>query len=267
MDLLADLAAIGFTEYEAKVYLALLRESPATGYQIGKSAGIPRSMVYEALGRLQSRGAILRSDEQRTTLYRPLPPEILLSRYEQEHQRLLASLRNDLRVIYATPEEDRVWSISGRSSVLAYVVQMIRTAQTELLLVLADPELDDLRQEIGQACERGVAISTLLTGHGELNCGRVARHPPLESQLQELVDVLVVVADRQQTLIASATAEMTATITHNRHLVHIARQFVWMELFTQRLYTRLGVELLTHLDEEDRRIFESFSAATEPRSE
>jgi hypothetical protein len=51
-DLLNDLNAIGFTEYEAKVYLALLKEHPSTGYQISKMAGIPRSMVYEALGRL-----------------------------------------------------------------------------------------------------------------------------------------------------------------------------------------------------------------------
>ena len=34
-------------------HLALLGENPATGYQVSKKAGIPRSMVYEALGRLR----------------------------------------------------------------------------------------------------------------------------------------------------------------------------------------------------------------------
>ncbi|MDW8233947.1 MAG: helix-turn-helix domain-containing protein, partial [Roseiflexaceae bacterium] len=34
MDVLEQLTALGFTEYEAKVYLALLQEHPATGYQI-----------------------------------------------------------------------------------------------------------------------------------------------------------------------------------------------------------------------------------------
>jgi Cd2+/Zn2+-exporting ATPase len=43
--MLAELTAIGFTEYEARVYLTLLRENPATGYQLGKTSGIPRSMV------------------------------------------------------------------------------------------------------------------------------------------------------------------------------------------------------------------------------
>ncbi len=43
MNLQANLAAIGFTEYEAKVYLALLRDSPTTGYQLSKKAGVPRA--------------------------------------------------------------------------------------------------------------------------------------------------------------------------------------------------------------------------------
>jgi sugar-specific transcriptional regulator TrmB len=263
MELLEDLMAIGFTEYEAKVYLALLHENPATGYQLGKSAGIPRSMVYEALGRLHVRGAILKSEEQRTTLYRPLPPDVLLNRYEHEHQHLLRSLREGLQVLYTAPDEDRLWSINGRGPVLSYVTRMIQEAQAELLLVLADPELDALRQSIVEACDRGVIVSTLLTGQGVLNCGRVARHPPLESQLQELADILVAVVDNREALVASTGPEVTATITNNRHLVLITRQFVWMELFTQRIYTRLGSELLARLDIEDRRIFENFSVGVE----
>ncbi|MGE5588640.1 MAG: helix-turn-helix domain-containing protein, partial [Clostridia bacterium] len=34
MDPLAALTSLGFTEYEAKTYIALLRSNPATGYQI-----------------------------------------------------------------------------------------------------------------------------------------------------------------------------------------------------------------------------------------
>jgi sugar-specific transcriptional regulator TrmB len=41
-----------FSEYEAKVYLTLLHENSATGYHLSKKWGVPRSMAYEALGRL-----------------------------------------------------------------------------------------------------------------------------------------------------------------------------------------------------------------------
>ncbi len=99
MELLNDLGAIGFTEYEAKVYLALLKDHPATGYQLSKQAGIPRSMVYEALGRLDVRGAVLKTEEAKATLYRPMPPDALLDRLAEEHERRTETLRRELNTL------------------------------------------------------------------------------------------------------------------------------------------------------------------------
>ncbi len=257
MDLLTELTAIGFTEYEAKVYLALLRENPATGYQISKKSGVPRSMVYETLSRLYARGAVLETVEDRATLYRPLPPDQLLDRYEAEHRRLLDRLRRGLNELFTAPVEEYVWALSGRASVLAYAGQMIARAKEEIYLVLPDDALTILRDGITAAWERGIDVSALLTGGQDLPVGRVARHPPLESEIQELIGTLLVVTDRREALIASTERETTATITRNANLVLIARQFVWMELFTQRIYERLGGELLERLDPEDREIFES----------
>jgi len=258
MELKEDLMRVGFTEYEAKVYLALLREHPATGYQLSKNSGVPRSMVYEALGRLHARGAVLKTDEARATLYQPVPPAVLLDRYEEDHHRLIQRLRDSLSTLYDVQEKGRLWSISGRGSVLSYALQMINSAGSELLLMLADPDLETLRGDIIGAYDRGVTIGALLTGKGELNCGQIARHPPLESKLQELTDALVVIADSEEALIASTDLDVTATITSNRNLVLIARQFVWMELFAQRISTQLGADLLKSLAPEDRQVFESF---------
>jgi Cd2+/Zn2+-exporting ATPase len=259
MELTDKLTAIGFTEYEARVYLALLRVSPATGYQLSKEAGVPRSMVYEALGRLHVRGAVLRTDENRATLYRPLPPDLLLDKYEEEHTLLLDSLRDGLESLYTRREEDRFWSITGRSSVVAYANQMIQTAKDEILLVLTDPDLEDLRAAIEAACGRGVRASALLLGQGDLACGQVSHHSPQESELQDLTSILVVVADNQESLIASGELESSGTITRNRNLVLISRQFIWMELFAQRVSMRLNADQLKELEPEDRRYFASFS--------
>ena len=253
MDLLSDLTALGFTEYEAKVYLALLGESPATGYQISKKSGVPRSMVYEALGRLHARGAVLETVEGRSTLYRPLPPDLLLDRQEEERRQLLSHLRDGLRSLYDAPEEARTWTVSGQQTVLAYAARLIREAQQEIYMVLNDGDLVSLQGVIEAACARTLDVNTLLTGSGTLGCGQVVRHPPLESELQGLHDVLLVVADNSQALVASIS-QATATITGSPNLVLIARQFVWMEMFTQRVYARLGPDLLARLDPADQSI-------------
>jgi Cd2+/Zn2+-exporting ATPase len=261
VDLLDQLAQIGFTEYEAKVYLALLAENPATGYQISKGSGVPRSMVYETLSRLHGRGLVLEAVEGRATLYRPLPPQTFLDQHQSQHERLVTSLRNGLQELYSHDADDRIWSVRGRQAALTYASQLIRQADSSMFLVLTDDDLELLHDVIVSACERGLETNVLLTGQADLECGRVAHHPPLESELQGLTGMLLVAIENGEVLIASTGAqhETRATVTRNVDLVFIARQFVWMELFTQRIYARLGPELLARLDGEDRQIFESLA--------
>jgi Cd2+/Zn2+-exporting ATPase len=266
--ILADaLGKMGFTEYEAKVYLALLRENPATGYQLSKSSGVPRSMVYDALSRLHSRGAVLESIESRATLYRPLPPDLLIERYEDEHLRLVRELRAGLHGLYTSVEEERVWSLAGRRPTLSYATQMITTAQKELYLVLGDEELGALRPALQAANDRGVALGVLLTGQEHFTGGRVVRHPPLESELHGLTGMMLIVADQAESLIAGHDQAGQTTITRNANLVAIARQFVWMEFFVGRIVTQLGPELLERLEPSDRRIFASLKDVGHGQSE
>jgi len=273
MELINSLTAIGFTEYEARVYLALLAEYPATGYQLSKKAGIPRSMVYEALGRLHARGAVLQTAEGRVTLYRPVPPDSILDRHEQEQQQLVQELRESLRWRYTAVEEGHLWSLAGRSSVMPYAVELIQSTQQELMLVLTDLDLESLHAPLNECNRAGAAMNILLTGSSHLAPGdfaqpdsvRVAHHPPMESELQQLSDLLVIVADGKAcligttdpTLAASPDLAMTATFTNNRHLVYIVRQFVWMELFTQSLHTRLGHDLFHQFSTVEQVIFEN----------
>jgi Cd2+/Zn2+-exporting ATPase len=263
MDLIAVLNQVGFTEYEAKVYLALLREYPASGYQLSKSSGVPRSMVYETLSRLSSRGAVLSSEGEKSMLYRPLPPEVLLRDLKSEHEENMQVLARGLAAAYAEKPTERLWTLSGRESVLAYASELIVGAKEELLLVLPDEALEAVAPVLQAACERGVQARTLLTGKGSLDCGEVAYHPPLESELQELTHTLVIVADEAHSLISDMDVEISATVTNHRNMVAITRQFIWMELFTQRIAARLGDELLARLAPEDRAVFESLSTTTE----
>jgi Cd2+/Zn2+-exporting ATPase len=259
MEIQSSLTALGLTEYEARVYLALLKEYPANGYQISKRTGVPRSMVYEALGRLHNRGLALKSGAERAVYYRPLPPEQLLERFDREHKNLIAGLRGDLLSLYDVKPENSLWTVSGRDSVIAYASQMITNSENEAYLVVNDIALDHLRETIVSICARGVDVSVILTGEGTLDCEQVYYHPQAESDLQGLGDMLVVVVDNHECLIANMNADSHATVTKNMNLVLITRQFVWMELFAQKMINQLNPADLLKLDAADRRIYQNFS--------
>jgi Cd2+/Zn2+-exporting ATPase len=249
-----QLMALGMTEYESKVYLALLREHPTTGYQLGKAAGIPRSMVYEALGRLEGRGAVLKTKEEKATFYRPIAPDMLLERYAQESQARIETLRKGLVPLYHQQDEGRLWNFRGRKDALAYAAEMVVGATRELMLVLTDADVEELCDLLAAAAERGVQLGVILTGNADFDFGQVVRHPERETELHRMEETLIVVADEHEFLIASGHTTTNATVTTNANMVLIARQFIWMELFAQRVFARIGTDLLERLDPEDQQV-------------
>jgi Cd2+/Zn2+-exporting ATPase len=232
-NLLTDLADLGFTEYEARVYLTLLSHHPLSGYQISVRSAVPRSMVYEALSRLEARGAVLRAGDTRGSVYRPVPPSTLLTHMEQTFHRRLTSLESRLGRQFRAAEDDRFWTGRGTELVLGLAEDMLSTAAAELLVVMADPEVDRYTPLLEAACRRGVRLGSVLTGQARVPCGLSVPHPPGESEIQRLERLLLIVSDAERVLIADLRGEASITQTTNSLMVHIARQFIWMELLTQ----------------------------------
>jgi sugar-specific transcriptional regulator TrmB len=74
-----ELQSLGFSEYEARAYMALLESSPATAYEVSKAAGLPRANTYGALESCTEKGAV-QPFSQRPIRYIPVDPQDLLSR-------------------------------------------------------------------------------------------------------------------------------------------------------------------------------------------
>ncbi|MCB2179990.1 TrmB family transcriptional regulator [bacterium] len=259
MEILKELQKLGFTEYEAKIYLALLKNYPSTGYQISKNSGVPRSMVYEGLNRLHTKGAVLETIEGRATYYRPLPPEILLDQHMANLQTLVHDLKPNLSELYQNQDDTSIWTLSDENAVYAYATQMLQKASQEVFLVINDEALKVLYTPLETISKKNISLNVLITGNTHLPFGNLVQHPPLESQIQGLTETLVILVDGEEVLVANLAKEMQATITKNTNLILIAHQFIWMEFFTQRVFSQIGPDLLARLGPEDRAIFESIT--------
>ena len=78
-ELIENLKAIGLNGYEAKVYLALLKKYPATGYEVAKLADIPQSRAYDTLKALET-DHIVMSNNTKPISYTPIKPKELTKR-------------------------------------------------------------------------------------------------------------------------------------------------------------------------------------------
>ena len=254
--LLRQLCALGFTEYEARVYLALLQNNAATGYQLGKASGVPRSMVYEALGRLAQRGAILTlPEDSKGVRYAPLPPHELVAQMRRQFETTVEGLVTDLAALAVPAQPAQIWNIVGDEQVVQRARVMMDAAATELYVGLHDRTLAALRSALVAAHLRGVEVHTLLFGDSTLEAGEVRHHPQAETAVHRVGrGIVIVVADRQTALIGGTTEATSAAWTTNPHLVFVAREYIWQELFTQRLGEQLPLDMLARLAPLDRAV-------------
>ncbi|MHA1121534.1 MAG: TrmB family transcriptional regulator [Candidatus Heimdallarchaeota archaeon] len=75
-DVIEELKKLGFNEYQAKVYTALVGLGVATASEISQASGVPPNKVYSVIDTLKKRGLVLAQESDTSTnRYRPRSPD------------------------------------------------------------------------------------------------------------------------------------------------------------------------------------------------
>ena len=107
------LLKIGFSLNEAKIYLALLEKYPLNGYEVSKYSGVARSLVYDCLDRLVSKGYVIKMEGE-TNFYKPLNYEKLIDTINKENQSNLLITREELKKYSKSNNDDEfIFNIKG----------------------------------------------------------------------------------------------------------------------------------------------------------
>lgn len=257
-DPIEQLVKIGFSEYEAKAYIALLRENPITGYQLSKLSGVPRSMIYEVLGKLTARGAAMTLYREGGTKYAPVPADEFLDQLHREHEDAISMLKDELATLDATSDLDYVWSIEGRENIMAKVEEMIAQAQRRIYVSLLAETFPAIKPALQEAIARGVRVVVYSTSPLDLPGGRVIASPVPEQAYEHIEGLwLVLVIDGEEVLIGELLDEhrARASWTGSPLFVFVAEHHLRTDLYLPRVLALLGDKAGELIEEEDRELF------------
>lgn len=249
--LVQRLGELGMSTYEAKAYLALVTAGrPLNGYEVAKNSGVPRSTVYETLGKLVSRGAAFEArTAQENTCYLPLPPNALLSRMSQEFEASLRALQAELPSLAAPQEAHLIHNITAYQPLIQRCEDVIRDARRELFVSVWPEELEHLQPVIKQAEDRGVDVTMLVFGEDTPEVGHTYRHrfSPPEFVLNYLgYRLFVVVGDDRQSVVGGTQGTNAwGVYSDNPAVVTLSMEYVRHDIAMQLLGSQFGATQVT----------------------
>jgi HTH-type transcriptional regulator, sugar sensing transcriptional regulator len=163
------------TDYEIKVYMALLDSPGSQASDTSRLSEVPVSKIYEVLSNLERKGWVESQQSTRPARYFPKSPSTALQAYRMRLERELKSnedyLLQELMPRYSRKEgqeRPEIWIVRGEYNILAKVRESIERCKREILVVvppalndvidLIIPTLSDIRKS-------GVTTRIMLSGN------------------------------------------------------------------------------------------------------
>ncbi len=155
------LKELGFSQYEAACYMALVANHPVNGSQLSKSSGIARSRIYDVLRSLITKEFVI---EVNTGQYAPLPSDELIRRLKKSFDNHIAAFEKEIAKASQKEDFEYVWTLTGYDTIMDKARAMIKAARQEIYVRLF-PEADrHLSDDLVAADKRGVSIRYIAMG-------------------------------------------------------------------------------------------------------
>lgn len=174
------LHSLGLTDYEMRVYLALLERGSMTANQLSDAADVPYSKIYEVLENLEKKGWIGSEGGRPAKFYSRSPITALevnrmrIERKLKTYENVVASELIPLYESGGLRERHDIWILRGELNILSKLKDLLSNCDSELQIAtpwidkqLADmllPTLAILRTKGGtiqimlsSSCSRGIA--------------------------------------------------------------------------------------------------------------
>lgn len=237
----------GMSGYEGKAYIALLGAGePLNGYEVAKLSGVPRSTVYETLGKLVARGFAFQVTDSDTVSYVPLPSDALVGRIRRDTLETIEGLETLLPNIGKALDARVVQHLHSDDDVTQRTIDVIECARQSVWLSIWPGEIAGYHRAMTSATEREVGAFTICYGDASSLPGRIYEHrfsSPEVVKDRVGCELSIVVADHNQVVIAGRTPDVIWGIWSDDPVVAlVAAEHVRHDIALQLVATRLEEE-------------------------
>ena len=235
-DLVEKLKDIGFNSYEAKVYIALLKKYPSTGYEVAKLANIPQSRAYDTLKALEEK-SIVASSNTKPISYVPVKPKQILNGYKKKMDSTLNYLEKHLPEVKNDYNEPII-NINGKQNIHYKVAEIIKNAKREIYIEIWSQEYKIFEKDLQDAYNRNVEIRVVGYNNFQSRFGLVFEHAFAKDIEMSLGGrMIIIAADDEEGIIGKVSSfkndisDTNAIWTQNKSIVFIIKEFIVHDMY------------------------------------
>jgi sugar-specific transcriptional regulator TrmB len=246
-EILSGLRQLGFTDYEARIYVQLLKASPATAYEVAKAASVPRANTYAALEALAQRGAVLPVNEE-PLRYIAAPPKTLFEGISRQTRTLCSDLSDRLSTVAPEASDNHVWTVFGDAAVQDRIELMIAESHHSIWIKAADEVIRRHKESLRKAAKRGVALMIVLFGAEPeefrfTKACRVYVHESDGTRMGTADNLFTISVDHQRMLTANMVGEVMAAYTSCPPIVTMAQSLIRHDLYMAEIFKKFGPQI------------------------
>ena len=226
-NLVEKLKDLGFNSYEAKVYLALLKKYPSTGYEAAQIADIPQARAYDALKSLVNDNVVIQ-DDNKPQKYTPISPKELTKRYKRKMTSTIDYLEKKLPQVKDNYDEP-IHSINGYETVLGKIKEIIENAKHSIYMEIWEEDFKNIEKEIEAAYDKGVDIKIVSYGKIKTQFGTVYYHEWGNEIEQNIGRLIFVLSDNQEGLFGKIESDVVWT--ENNKITFLLKEFIVHDMY------------------------------------
>ena len=235
-DLIEKLKEIGFNTYEAKVYIALLKKYPATGYEVAKLAGIPQSRTYDTLKVLEDKNIVIAANTKPIT-YTPIKPKQLTQKVQKKFNSTINFLDKHLPNVKNDYNEPII-TITDKQNIQDKIIEVIQNAKREIYMEVWSQDYKIFEQELLNAYNRNVEIRIVGYDNFQSRFGLVFEHAfARDIELSLGGRMIIIAADDNEGIIGKISSlkndisDTSIIWTKNQGIVFIIKEFIVHDMY------------------------------------